>query len=120
MKMPKRTKRYCPYCKKHTEHKISDVSSGHKRSALKRGTKERARLRGKARGFGNLGRYSKPAVTKWKRKTKSTKKTNILYTCQTCKKSHQQKKGIRTSKLQITEPEGKNKAANKIASQGAK
>ncbi len=103
MRFPKKTRRYCPYCKKHTEHKITDVSSGHKRSALKRGTKERARLRGKARGFGNLGRYSKPAVTKWKRKTKSTKKTNILYTCQTCKKSHQQKAGIRTSKLQITD-----------------
>lgn len=103
MKLPKKTRRYCPYCNKHTEHKIIDVSSGHKRSALKRGTKERARKRGRARGYGNLGRYSKPPITKWKRKTKSTKKTNILYTCQVCKKSHQQKKGKRTGKLQITD-----------------
>lgn len=103
MKFPKKTNRYCPYCRKHSEHKIVDVSSGHKRSALKRGTKERARLRGKARGYGNLGRYSKPAITKWKRKTKGTKKTNLLYTCQTCKKSHQQKKGVRTSKVQLEE-----------------
>ena len=103
MKFPKKTNRHCPYCKKHTEHKISDVSAGHKRSALKRGTKERARLRGKARGMGNLGRYSKPAISKWKRKTKSTKKTNLLYTCQICKKSHCQKKGMRVSKFQIEE-----------------
>ena len=103
MKFPKKINRYCPYCKKHTEHKIVDVSSGHKRGAMKRGTKERARLRWKARGFGNWGRYSKPAISKWKRKTKSTKKTNLLYTCQVCKKSHQQRKGIRTSKFQLEE-----------------
>ena len=108
MKFPKKLNRYCPYCRKHTEHKISDVSSGHKRSALKWGSIERARKRGLGRGFGNLGRWgSKPAVTKWKRKTKSTKKTNLMYTCQVCKKSHIQKKGIRTSKIQIIEKEGK-------------
>jgi len=102
MKFPKTTKRYCPYCRKHTEHKISIVSSGHKRSSLKRGSIERARKRGRGRGFGNLGKWgSKPAVTKWKRKTKSTKKTNWLYTCQVCKKSHGQRKGKRAGKIQI-------------------
>ena len=110
MKYPKKTKRYCPYCRKHTEHKISDVSSGHKRSALKRGSIERAKKRGLGRGFGNLGRWgSKPPITKWKRKTKSTKKTNIMYTCQVCKKAHIQKKGTRTGKFQIAEPEKKQK-----------
>jgi len=104
MKVPKKVKRYCPYCRKHTEHKVSDVSSGHKRSALKRGSIERARKRGRGRGYGNLGKWgSKPAITKWKQKTKTTKKTNLLYTCQECKKSHGQKKGKRTGKLQIVE-----------------
>ena len=101
MKLPKTTKRFCPHCKKHVDHKISLVSSGHKRGAMKRGSKERAKKRGAAVGLGNHGRYSKPAVTKFKRKTKSTKKTNILYTCQSCKKSHNQKKGKRTSKILI-------------------
>jgi large subunit ribosomal protein L44e len=110
MKIPKTTKRYCPYCRKHTEHKISDVSSGHKRSALKRGSIERARKRGLGRGYGNLGKWgSKPPITKWKRKTKSTKKTNLMFTCSVCKKSHMQKKGKRTSKLQIIEKEEKKK-----------
>ncbi|OGJ16836.1 hypothetical protein A3K73_08790 [Candidatus Pacearchaeota archaeon RBG_13_36_9] len=108
MRLPKKTKRYCPFCKKHTEHKVSQVSSGHKRSALKRGSMERAKKRGKGRGFGNLGKWgSKPAVTKWKRKTKTTKKTNTMYTCSVCKKSHMQKKGKRTGKVQLGPKEEK-------------
>lgn len=108
MKFPKKTKRYCPHCKKHTEQKITDASSGHKRSSLKRGSIERARKRGNGRGFGNLGKWgSKPAITKWKRKTKSTKKTNLLYTCTVCKKALGQKKGTRTGRLQFEEKQKK-------------
>ncbi len=103
MKLPKLVRRYCPYCKKHTGQKIVLVSSGHKRGTMRKGSKERARLRGKARGYGNLGRWSKPAVTSWKRKIKSTKKTNLMYTCQECKKSKIQKKGKRAGKIVIEE-----------------
>lgn len=99
MKLPKKTKRYCPYCKKHTEHKITNITSGHKRGALKRGGKSRIRKRGKWRGIGNKGRYSKTTTPKLK--SKSTKKTNLLYTCTVCKKSHYQKKGKRAGKVQI-------------------
>ncbi|MFH1431383.1 MAG: 50S ribosomal protein L44e [Nanoarchaeota archaeon] len=104
MKVPKKTNRYCPYCRKKTEHKISEVSSGHKRGSLKRGSIQRAKKRGLGIGFGNKGKWgSKPAVTKFKRKTKSTTKKVLLYTCKECKKSHQKKKGMRMSKLQIEE-----------------
>ena len=99
MKIPKTTKRFCPYCKKKTEQKIKLVSTGAKRGALKRGSKQRARLRGKNRGIGNLGRWSKPAVSKFKRKTKTNKKTNFMYTCSVCKKSKYQKKGHRVGKV---------------------
>ncbi len=99
MKIPKVTKRYCPYCKKKTEQKIKIVSAGAKRGALKRGSKQRARLRGRNRGIGNLGRWSKPAASKFKRKSKTTRKTNIMYTCTICGKSKYQKKGKRTGKL---------------------
>ncbi|MDP2629001.1 MAG: hypothetical protein Q8P15_03855 [Nanoarchaeota archaeon] len=91
MKIPKATKRFCPYCKKKTEQKIKLVSSGAKRGSLKRGSKQRAQLRGRARGIGNFGRWSKPAVTKFKRKSKTTKKTNIMYTCKECGKSKYRK-----------------------------
>jgi ribosomal protein L44E len=99
MKRPKATKRYCPYCKKRTEQKVKEPSKG-KASTLKRGGKARIRLRGLWRGIGNKGRYSR-LKNQQKGKRKTTKKTNIMYTCNVCKKSKYQKKGKRTGKLQI-------------------
>lgn len=99
MKIPKTTNRYCPYCKKKTDQKIKLVSTGAKRGTLTRGSKSRAKLRGLGRGIGNLGKWgSKPAITKNKRKSKTTKKTNIMYTCNECGKSKYQKKGQRAGK----------------------
>jgi ribosomal protein L44E len=100
MKIPKTTNRYCPYCKKKTEQKIKIVSTGAKRGTLTRGSISRAKLRGRGRGIGNKGKWgSKPAVSKFKRKAKTNKKTNIMYTCSVCKKSKYQKKGERVGKL---------------------
>jgi len=66
------------------------------------GSKFRARARGKARGMGNLGRYSKPAVTKWKRAgKKQTKKTDLKFQCSECKKFHLQAQGFRAKKIEI-------------------
>ena len=102
MKLPKTTKRYCPYYKKVTEQKIKQVSAGTKRGAMKRGGITRAKLRWKGRGTGNKGKWgSKPAVSKFKMKTKTTKKPQVLYTCSKCGKSKNQKKGKRVSKLII-------------------
>ena len=100
MKLPKTTKRFCPYCNKRTEQKIKNISTGFKRGSLTRGSKQRARLRGQGRGIGNKGKWgSKPPITKNKRKAKTTKKTNIMYTCSVCKKSKYQKKGQRAGKV---------------------
>lgn len=99
MKIPKTTKRYCPYCKKKTEHKIKLVGTGFKRGTLTRGSKSRAKKRGLNRGIGNKGRWSRPAIAKHKRKSKTTKKTNIMYTCNECGKSKYQKKGKRAGKV---------------------
>ena len=87
MKIPKTTNRFCPYCKAKTDQKIKIVSTGAKRGTLKRGSLARAKLRGSNRGIGNKGKYSKPPVSKFKRKSKTTKKTNIMYTCGVCGKS---------------------------------
>ena len=107
MKLPKKTSRYCPTCNKNTEQKLALVSTGGKRGSLKRGGKVRVKMRGKWRGMGNLGKYSKPAINSRKRKTKSTKRLVVIYTCQTCKKSHQAKCGRRVSKIQFEEPQTK-------------
>ncbi len=55
MKIPKATKRYCPYCKKRTDQKIKLVGTGGKRGSLKRGGIARAKLRGRGIGIGYLG-----------------------------------------------------------------
>lgn len=101
MKLPKNTKRLCPYCKTHTEHKIS-TTKRRTASSLKRGSKYRAKRRGLARGAGNLGRYSKPAITKFKLTgAKTTKKTDLRYQCAKCKKQHTQNAGIRARKVEF-------------------
>ncbi len=101
MKKPKLVKRHCPYCKKHQEHKVSQTKKKNA-STLSYGSKVRAKRRGLARGHGNKGRYSKPAVTKFKMTgKKTTKKTDIRYECKECKKSHTQKKGKRAKRMEL-------------------
>ncbi len=102
MKIPKQIKRFCPYCKAHTEHKVTQ-NKKKGASSLTYGSKIRARRRGKARGQGNLGRYSKPAVTQFKMTGKKlSKKTDFRYECKVCKKIHMQKKGIRAKRVEFT------------------
>src|SRR3990167_2607996 len=101
MKVPKTVNRYCPHCNKKTEQKIKLVGTGFQRGTMTRGSKARARLRGKGRGIGNKGKWgSKPAMSKFKRKSKTTKKTNIMYTCGVCGKSkyRQGRRNKRTGK----------------------
>ena len=101
MKIPKSITRYCKYCRKHTEQKVSQ-NKKRAPSSLSRGSKYRARLRGRARGVGNLGRYSKPAVTKFKRTgAKNTKKTDLRYACNVCKKMSSQPFGIRAKRVEL-------------------
>lgn len=101
MKLPKTTMRHCPYCRKHTEHKIS-MAKKKNPGSLSYGSKVRARRRGKARGMGNLGRYSKPAVNKFKMAgKKASKKTDLRYECKECKKSHMQRKGKRAKRVEF-------------------
>jgi ribosomal protein L44E len=105
MKLPQETNRYCPYCRKKTTQKIGVAKQRSRSSShpMSRGSTSRVRLRGLNRGTGSKGRYSKPPLKSWKRKTKQTKRMSILYTCKVCKKSKGIKKAIRTSKIMIGE-----------------
>lgn len=101
MKIPKAVKRLCVHCKKHTEHKITQ-NKKRAASSLSFGSKYRARLRGRARGVGSHGKYSRPAVTQFKRTgAKNTKKTDLRYTCNVCKKISCQPVGIRSKKVEF-------------------
>jgi len=105
MKLPKETKRYCPYCKARTQQKIS-VAKQKSRSAthpLSRGSTSRLKARGLRAGTGNKGKYSKPAVKSWKRKSKNTKRMTLQYTCKTCNKTKQANSSIRTGRIEVGE-----------------
>jgi large subunit ribosomal protein L44e len=101
MKIKKAIKRYCPKCKKHTEQKVTQAKKKAP-SSLSYGSKFRARRRGRARGHGNLGRYSKPAISQFKMTgRKQTKKTDLRYECSVCKKTSVQNHGIRAKKVEF-------------------
>lgn len=105
MKLPKETRRYCLKCKKHTLQKIDTAKQRARSSArpLSRGSQSRTKARGERSGYGNKGRYSKPAVKSWKRKAKMTRRIGIVYTCKECGKSKGIKKAIRSGRIEIGE-----------------
>ncbi len=103
MKLPEKTNRYCPYCREKTEQKLSVAKQKSRSSAhpMSRWSTSRVIARGLKSGTGSKGRFSKPPIKKWKRKSKSTKRMTIMYTCKVCNKAKGIKKGIRTSRLTI-------------------
>lgn len=52
--------------------------------------------------MGNLGRYSKPAISKFKMTGKKlSKKTDFRLECKDCKKSHVARKSFRAKKVEF-------------------
>ena len=104
MKKPKVMKRYCAKCKKHTEHKVAESKSRGRSKAhpLSRFGLTRLMGRGLRRGVGNKGKFSKPPIKNWKLTgKKTTKKTDLRFTCSQCKKASVQTSGVRTKKLEL-------------------
>ena len=93
MKIPKKQKRFCPYCKKHTEHTLHRVSTGKQRRALAVGQR---RFKRKMKGFGSFPK-SNP-----RDRAKPTKKLDLRYECKECKKRHTVGKGFRIKKFEMT------------------
>lgn len=102
MKLPKQTKRHCPYCRKHTDQVVATAKQRARSSThtLSRGSPVRAKSRS-LQGFGNWGKRSKKGAKDWKRKTKLTKRISITYKCKVCNKMKGIKKAIRTSRIEI-------------------
>ena len=103
MKMPGKTKKYCKYCKQHTEQKITQMKSKTRSGThpLSSYSDSRLRKKGQKRGVGNLGRYSKPPIARWKRTGAKVSKNIVLrLECTKCKKSTQTVIG-RAKKLEI-------------------
>ncbi|OVE74684.1 hypothetical protein BVX95_01465 [archaeon D22] len=106
MKLPKQIKRLCKKCKTHTEHKISQAKrrtpgAAHPLARASK-TRQKARHRGVGIGTGNRGRYSRPAIAKFKMTgAKTTKKIDLRYECTACKKTSVQSSGIRAKKVEL-------------------
>jgi len=84
MKLPKTFNKYCPHCRKVTQHKVIIVKNIKARTGLVWGSR-RARL-GK-KGIGNKGKYSKRPLSQRKRGIiKSSKGADIRLECNVCKK----------------------------------
>ena len=103
MKIPKKQKTYCPKCKKHTEMAVSQAKKRTRSSThpMSRGSNMRLRGRGLRRGYGNYNKYSKPAISKFKRTgAKQSKKHVLVLRCSTCKKAVQLNRG-RSKKMEF-------------------
>ena len=102
--MPKLVNRYCKHCKKHCEHKI-EIAKAKTRSStrpLSRYSKVRTNARGLTKSTGNLGKYSMPPIKKRKMMNKKvSKKIDLRYQCQECKKMSQRSKGFRAQKFEL-------------------
>jgi large subunit ribosomal protein L44e len=95
MKMPDSMTTYCPFCKKHTVHKIKMYKKGSVRS-LARGQR-RHELKGK--GYTSKIAGKVPVY-------KQAKHPTLVLTCTICKKKHPKTVGSRTRKaLELTKKE---------------
>ena len=89
MKYPKESKRFCKTCKSHSLHKVKIEKNRGKNKVhpMSQFSQIRMKLRGFSTGMGNKGKLSRGALNSWKRfNKKQSKKTDLRYTCQTCKK----------------------------------
>jgi len=92
MKMPKKIKRHCPYCKKHTTHEVVRVKKK-KASSLTHITRQKKRQT----GIGNSGKFSKVPGG-----DKPTKRVELKYLCSECSKAHT-RPCFRASKFELVE-----------------
>ncbi len=92
MKLPKKVRTYCPNCKKHTQHTVTQVKKRTAR-ALSWGQRQFARV---TAGYGSQPRSEQ------KRFFKTTKKITLLFRCSECGKAHP-RKGFRSKKVTFGE-----------------
>ena len=78
MKIPQKIKAYCPHCRKHTEHKVSEAKTGKRRSTTA----------GQIRHVRKTKGYTSKVAGKAKH-VKQSKKQKMMLTCSVCKKKHE-------------------------------
>jgi len=104
MKIPKKQKRYCNFCKKHTEHILEEA----KRRPRKQTSKSQRRFLRKMAGYGSFPRENP------KGREKPTRKLDLRYKCSVCGKRHTVGYGFRVKKFDLSvEEKGKKEQKKK-------
>lgn len=91
MIIPKIQRKFCPFCKKHTEHNVEIV----KKRPRSKNSKSQRSFERKLKGYGS---FPKPNP---QGREKPTKKVDLRYKCNTCGKKHIIGVGFRVKKLEI-------------------
>ncbi|MFH0837045.1 MAG: 50S ribosomal protein L44e [Candidatus Aenigmatarchaeota archaeon] len=90
MKVPKKQRKYCPYCKKHTEHNLEEA----KRKPRRKMARGQRRFLRKMTGYGAFPKENP------KGREKPTRKVDFRFKCSECKKSHSIGYGFRIKKIE--------------------
>ncbi len=93
MKYPKSVNVYCPSCKKHSEHIVSQSKRKARGNAHPMSQAQR-RFKAKLSGYGSFPRPNPHGDGK------PTKKVDLRLKCKDCNKSHT-KKGFRAKKFEL-------------------
>jgi len=93
MDAPKMQNRFCPYCRKHTQHEVKRVGVRKIKRMLASGQR---RFKRKMRGFGSFPK------TNPRDRAKPTRKLDLSYVCKVCGKAHNIGKGFRVKKFELT------------------
>ncbi|MEM7819653.1 MAG: 50S ribosomal protein L44e [Candidatus Aenigmatarchaeota archaeon] len=91
MLIPKIQKRFCPFCKKHTEHTLEEA----KRRPRRKMSKSQRRFLRKLKGYGSFPKENP------KGREKPTKKLDLRYKCSVCGKKHPIGTGFRIKKYEF-------------------
>lgn len=91
MKMPKKQRRYCPFCRKHTQHAVEEA----KRKPRRQTTKSQRRFLRKLAGYGSFPKENP------KGREKPTRKLDLRFVCAECKRKHPVGDGFRIKKLEF-------------------
>lgn len=91
MIIPKIQKRYCPFCKKHTEHSVEEA----KRKPRREMSMSQRKFRRKMAGYGSFPKENPHG------REKPTRKVDFRYVCKTCGKKHSLGRGYRIKKVEF-------------------
>jgi len=91
MEFPKKQRKYCPFCRKHTDHTAEEA----KRKPRRQDTKSQRRFLRKLKGYGSFPKENP------KGREKPTRKMDLRYKCMVCNKKHTIGKGFRVKKFEF-------------------